>query len=79
MSAVFYGEDQAPITGGTPVPSCFYASRISAHLAWIDSIIEPRLVNISAHAAAGTGDDVAIAGFIIGGNAGQTERVITAR
>ncbi len=72
----FYGEDQAPITGTTAVPSGFYASRISSHVAWIDSVIEPRLVNISARAVVGTGDDVAIAGFIIGGNAGQTERVI---
>jgi hypothetical protein len=71
----FYGRDGKSIGGGTPVPTGFFASRISPRVGWIDSVIEPRLVNISARAAVGDGDQVAIAGFIINGDSGQSQRV----
>lgn len=64
------------ITGSAPVPSGFYSTRIAVHIAWINSIIEPRLANISARSAVGTGDNVTIAGFIINGVSGQTDQVV---
>jgi hypothetical protein len=72
----FYGPNRLPVTGNAPVPSGFYASRISSRIGWIASIIEPRLANISARATVGIGDQVSIAGFIIKGNPGQSRRVI---
>lgn len=72
----FYGPDRAFVTGNAPVPSGFYASRISSRISWIASIIEPRLANISARAAVGTGDQVSIGGFIIRGDPGQSRRII---
>jgi hypothetical protein len=72
----FYDEDRHFVSGGAPVPSGFYASRISARLEWIDSVVEPRLVNISTRAMVGGGDQVSIAGFIVVGTPGQSRRVI---
>lgn len=72
----FYGSDRLLVTGNAPVPSGFYASRISSRISWIASIIEPRLANISARAAVGIGEQVSIAGFIIRGNPGESRRVI---
>ena len=63
------------VTGGAPVPSGFYATRISARIDWIIGIIAPRLVNLSTRTVVGTGDQVAIDGFIIQGTAGQTRRI----
>ncbi len=71
-----YDENRNLVTGNSPVPSGFYASRIAPRVGWIDGIIEPRLINISARAAIGSGERVAIAGFIINGNPGQTQRVL---
>ncbi len=71
-----YDENSNLITGDAPVPSGFYSTRIASHIAWVDSILEPRLANIAARATVGGGDQVAIAGFIINGTAGQKERVI---
>jgi hypothetical protein len=64
------------VTGALPVPSGFYASRISSSFSWISSIIAPRLANISARAAVGQGEQVGIAGFIIQGASDQSKRVI---
>ena len=72
----FYDEDRHFVSGSVPVPSGFYASRISARFEWIDSVVEPRLVNISTRAMVGTGDQVSIAGFIVVGTPGQSRRVI---
>jgi len=72
----FYGINGILITGTAPVPSGFYASRISSKLAWIQSIIGPGLANISSRAQVGTGDRVCIAGFIIEGSAGRTKRIL---
>ncbi len=72
----FYGPTLHFVSGSSAVPSGFYASRISTHVPWIESVIEPRLVNISTRAAVGTGDRVAIAGFILDGDPGQSRRII---
>lgn len=72
----FYGINGILIAGPAPVPSGFYASRISSKLAWIQSIIGPGLVNISARAQVGTGDQVCIAGLIIQGSATKTKRIL---
>ena len=48
---LYYGSSGSwgmPITGSTPVPSGFYATRISVRTAWIDGIISP--VNNSSDA-----------------------------
>ena len=71
-----YGINGILVTGNAPVPSGFYASRISSKLAWIQSVIGPGLVNISARAQIGTGDQVCIAGFIIQGSATKTKRIL---
>lgn len=71
-----YGINGILITGNAPVPSGFYASRISSKLAWIQSIIGPGLFNISARAQVGTGDQVCIAGLIIQGSAAKTKRIL---
>ena len=72
----FYDENRHFVSGSAPVPSGFYASRISSRVEWIDSVVEPRLVNISTRATVGTGDQVSIAGFIVVGNPGQSRRVV---
>ena len=72
----FYDENRHFVSGSAPVPSGFYASRISSRFEWIDSVVEPRLVNISSRATVGTGDQVSIAGFIVVGNPGQSRRVV---
>ncbi|MDQ6808548.1 MAG: hypothetical protein M3Z64_03865 [Verrucomicrobiota bacterium] len=64
------------VTGDAPVPSGFYASRISTRVAWITSIISPRLANISARTSVRNGDAVSIGGFIIRSGAGMTKRVL---
>lgn len=64
------------VTGNAPVPSGFGATRISAHIAWITSVISPRLANISARVSVGSGDAVSISGFIIAGANGLTKRVL---
>ena len=71
-----FDENRHFVSGNAPVPSGFYASRISSRIEWIDSVVEPRLVNISTRATVGTGDQVSIAGFIVVGNPGQSRRVI---
>lgn len=71
-----YGINGILITGNAPVPSGFYASRISSKLAWIQSVIGPGLVNISARAQVGTDDRVCIAGLIIQGSATKTKRIL---
>lgn len=72
----FYGEDSVLITGDAPVPSGFYATRISSRLSWIRSVIGPGLVNLSARALVGTGRNVCIAGFILQGDASKTKRIL---
>jgi hypothetical protein len=72
----FYGINGVLIDGPVPVPSGFYASRISSNLTWIQSIIGPGVVNISTRALVGTEDRVCIAGFIIGGDPSKTKRVM---
>jgi hypothetical protein len=72
----FYGINGILITGSAPVPSGFYASRISSKLPWIQSVIGPGLVNISARAQVGTGEQVCIAGLIIQGSATKTKRIL---
>jgi hypothetical protein len=70
-----YLPDGTLVTGKIPVPSGFYAARISARLSWISSIIgstDPGLANISSRVSVGTGDRVCIGGFII---QGQSKRV----
>ncbi len=64
------------VSGNSPVPSGFYASRISSRVPWIDSVVEPRLTNISVRTLVGANDAVAIAGFIVEGNPGQSRRVV---
>jgi hypothetical protein len=71
-----YGFNGVLITGIAPVPSGFYATRISSKLAWIQSVIGPGLVNLSTRALVGTGDRVCIAGFIIQGDASKTKRIL---
>lgn len=72
----FYNPDRHFVSGSTAVPSGFYATRISSRIEWINSVVEPRLVNISTRAVVGTGDQVTIAGFIVVGNPGQSRRVV---
>lgn len=60
------------VSGDAPVPSGFYAVRISSRLSWIYSIIgnvEPGLANISTRVTVGTENEVCIGGFIIQGQA----------
>jgi hypothetical protein len=64
------------VTGAAPVPSGFYASRISTRFSWISSIIAPHLANISTRAAVRQDDQVCIAGFIIQADSSQPKRVI---
>ncbi len=71
-----YDPNHHLVSGNNPVPSGFYASRISSRVAWIQSVVEPRLTNISVRARVGTGDQVAIAGFIVEGTPGQSRRVV---
>ena len=68
--------DGSLITGDSAVPSGFYASRISARLSWISSIILPRLSNLSARVTVRSGDQVSIAGFIIEGDPAQSKQVM---
>jgi hypothetical protein len=70
-----YTADGTLITGPGPVPSGFYATRVSSRLDWIYSVIDPGLINISTRVSIGTGDRVSIAGFIIQGDAAQPKRV----
>jgi hypothetical protein len=72
----FYDETRHFVAAAAAVPSGFYASRISSRVEWIDSVVEPRLVNISTRATVGSGDQVSIAGFIVAGTPGQSRRVI---
>jgi hypothetical protein len=70
-----YRSDGTLVTGDAPVPSGFYAARISSRLSWIYSIIgnvEPGLANISTRVTVGTEYQVCIGGFII---QGQSKRV----
>jgi hypothetical protein len=70
-----YRADGTLVTGDAPVPSGFYAARISSRIAWINSVIgssDPGLANISARVTVGTEDRVCIGGFII---QGQSKRV----
>jgi hypothetical protein len=71
-----YNPPDTVFAGSSPMPSGFYTTRISSKLDWIYSVITSALANISARAVVGTGDQVAIGGFIINGNAGQTKRVV---
>jgi len=71
-----YTANGSLVTGNAPVPSGFYASRISSSFSWISNIIAPRLANISSRAAVGQGDQVSIAGFVIEGASNQPRRVI---
>ncbi len=70
-----YTSNGTLVTGNAPVPSGFYATRISSRIDWIIGIIAPRLANLSSRAVVGGGDQVSIAGFIIQGPAGQSRRV----
>lgn len=70
-----YRSDGSLVTGNAPVPSGFYAARISPRVTWITSIIgntNPGLANISTRVTVGTGNQVCIGGFII---QGQSKRV----
>lgn len=71
-----YTADGSLVTGNAPVPSGFYATRISSRIGWINSVIAPRLANISARAAVGVDDRVCIAGFIIAGESQERKRII---
>ncbi|MGI9088551.1 MAG: hypothetical protein ACR2HH_12560 [Chthoniobacterales bacterium] len=71
-----YTANGSLVSGNAPVPSAFYASRISPRVAWITSIISPRLANISARVSVRDGDAVSIGGFIIQGDNGQTKRIL---
>ena len=68
--------DGTLVTGKSPVPSGFYATRISSRIDWINSIASPRLVNLSTRVEVGVGDNVSIAGFIIEGDPGETKSLI---
>jgi hypothetical protein len=72
----YYGFNGTLIDGPTPVPSGFYATRISSKRAWIQSVIGPGVVNLSARVLVGTGDRVCIAGFIIQGDPSKTKRIL---
>jgi hypothetical protein len=72
----FYDSGNVLISGNLPIPSGFYASRISTKRAWIQSVIGPVLGNISTRAFVGAGDGVCIAGFIIQGDASKTKRIL---
>lgn len=72
----FYDSNGDLIAGDAPVPSGFYASRISSKRSWIQSVIGPALGNISSRALVGTGDRVCIAGFIIQGDASKPKRIL---
>ena len=70
-----YRSNGTLVTGDVPVPSGFYAARISQRVAWINRIIgntDPGLAHISTRVTVGTGDRVCIGGFII---QGQSKRV----
>ena len=70
-----YRSDGTLVTGDAPVPSGFYAARISSRIAWINSIVgntDPGLANISTRVTVGTDYQVCIDGFII---QGQTKRI----
>jgi hypothetical protein len=70
-----YLPDGTLVTGDTPVPSGFYAARISSRIDWINTIIggaNPGLANISTRVTIGSDDQVCIGGFII---QGQSKRV----
>lgn len=71
-----YLPDGTLVTGDSPVPSGFYATRISSRIDWIVSIAAPRLANLSARVAVGLDDNVSIAGFIVDGPAGSAKSVI---
>jgi hypothetical protein len=66
----------APVTGDAPVPSGFYATRLSSNRAWIDSVIGPGMPNISSRAFVDVGDDATIAGFIVRGDKAQPKQVV---
>jgi hypothetical protein len=75
----FYEGDAPPctlVTGDTPVPSGFYATRLSSKRAWIDSVIGPGMPNISSRAFVDVGDDATIAGFIVHGDTAQPKQVV---
>lgn len=72
----FYDDTGRLFMGDAPVPSGFYASRVSSRRAWIQSVIGPALGNISTRALVETGDRVCIAGFIIQGDASQRKRIL---
>jgi hypothetical protein len=70
-----YRSDGSLVTGDAPVPSGFYAARVSSRVSWINSIIgnvDPGLANISTRVTVGTGYRVCIGGFII---QGQSKRI----
>lgn len=71
-----YTSDGTLVTGPAPVPSGFYATRISSRYDWITSVIAPHLANLSSRAAVAGGDHVGIAGFIVQGAAGELKRLI---
>ena len=74
-----YLSDGSLVTGNAPVPSGFYAVRISSRASWITSIIgvaDPGLTNISTRVTVGSDDRVCIGGFIIQGDVSQTKRII---
>ena len=71
-----YTADGSLVSGSAPVPSGFYASRISSSFAWISGVLASHLANISTRAVVGEGDQVCIAGFILTGDSGRTKRLI---
>jgi hypothetical protein len=74
-----YRSDGSLVTGDAPVPSGFYAARISSRISWINSIIglpDTGLANISTRVTVGIDDRVCIGGFIIQGDPSQTKRII---
>ena len=72
----FYGWNGELVSGSAPVPSGFFAVRMSAKLPWLRSIIAPGLANISARALVGRDEKVAIAGFIVSGNPVSKKRIL---
>ncbi|MEY2496277.1 MAG: hypothetical protein QOJ45_2769 [Verrucomicrobiota bacterium] len=66
----------APVIGDAPVPSGFYATRLSSNRGWIDSVIGPGMPNISSRAFVDLGDNAAIAGFIVRGDRAQPKQVV---
>ena len=70
-----YDGDGQLISGSAPIPSGFYAIRISDRLSWIRSIIDQELVGISPRAAVTNGSNVSV-NFVFLGKNSATKRIL---